>query len=124
VDGSPDVRSYLKFDITGLSGSVTGATLRIYANSASSSGIAVWSIADNTWTETGIIYNNAPALPPAWTSLSGAVVTGAWIELDVSTLVTGNGTISFAITTPGSTAISLASRNAAVNQPELVIQTN
>ena len=37
VDGSPVVHSYVRFDLGSLSGSITTATLQIYANSASSS---------------------------------------------------------------------------------------
>jgi hypothetical protein len=38
VDGSPIVRSYLRFTVSGLSGTVSKETLRIYANSAQSPG--------------------------------------------------------------------------------------
>ena len=59
VDGSPFVRSYLRFNVQNLSGRVTRATLRIYANSAASSGCVANIVGDNTWTETGLTYNNA-----------------------------------------------------------------
>jgi hypothetical protein len=54
-----------------------------YANSALSQGIDARGVTANTWTEAGLDYNNAPAL--------------------------GSGAYSLALTTPGSTAISLAS---------------
>lgn len=117
------MRSYLRFDVSGLSGSITSAKLRIYPNSSSGSSLVSWFIMDNSWGETTITYANAPALPGSSESSAGPVAAGAWIELDVTALVSGDGTYSFAVTTPGSTAISLASRNASVNQPELVIQT-
>jgi hypothetical protein len=124
VDGSPDVHSYLRFDVSGVSGTISRAVLRIYANSSGTAGIQAWSIADNTWSETAINYNNAPPLPALPASSSGAFGTGVWVELDVTSLVTGNSTVSFAVTTPGATAISLASRNASANQPVLVITAN
>lgn len=64
ADASPDLNSYLRFDVQGLTGSVTSATLRIYANSASSTGYTLYAVTDNTWTETGITYSNAPAMAP------------------------------------------------------------
>ncbi len=41
VDGSPLVRSYLRFNVSGISGTVSKVTLRIYANSVSSHGFTV-----------------------------------------------------------------------------------
>ena len=60
TDASPIVRSYLRFDVQGLSGTVTKATLRILANTANSRGCTANIVTDNTWTETGINFTNAP----------------------------------------------------------------
>jgi hypothetical protein len=123
VDGSPIVRSYLRFTVQGLNGTITRATLRIFANSASSAVVTANSVSNNTWTETGITYNNAP---PLGTSLgsSGAVSAGAWITIDITPYITGNGTYNLALTTPGVTAISLASRQSGANAPQLIIETS
>jgi hypothetical protein len=116
------VRSYLRFTVQGLNGTVTKATLRIFANSASSSGVAASGVSNNTWTESTINYNNAP---PVGTSLgsSGPVIAGTWISIDITTYITGNGTYNLALTTPGSTAISLASRQSTTSPPQLIIET-
>jgi len=122
VDASPIVRSYLRFNVQGVNGTVTRATLRVFANSASSSGVGVSGVSDNTWIETGINYNSAP--PPG--SSLGSIAsfgTGAWISIDVTVYVTGDGTYNLALTTPGSTAVSLASREAGANAPQLIIET-
>jgi hypothetical protein len=116
------VRSYLRFNVQNLTGRVTRATLRIYANSAASSGCVANIVSDNTWTETGLNYSNAPALGSALGS-SGSFGAGAWISMDVTAYVTGDGTYSIAVTTPGSTAVSLASREAGSNAPQLIIET-
>jgi hypothetical protein len=50
-DNSPDLNSYLRFDVQGLSGSITSATLRIYANSSSSVGYDLHTVIDNTLTQ-------------------------------------------------------------------------
>lgn len=122
ADGSPDVDSYLRFDVQGLSGTVTKATLRVFANSASSLGYTLSSLEDNAWDELTITYNNAPPTGNALGS-SGAFGAGVWIELDVTAYITGNGTYSLALTTPGSTAISFASREAGARAPQLIIET-
>jgi hypothetical protein len=122
VDGSPILRSYLRFNVQGLSGTVNRVTLRIFANSASSSSLVASGVSNNTWTETGINYDNAP---PVGSSLgsSSPVTAGAWISIDITAYVTGNGTYNLALTTPGSTAISLASRESGATAPQLIIET-
>ena len=122
VDGSPDVRSYLRFNVQGLSGSVTSATLRVYANSAVTAGYDARSVSDNTWTESGISYNNAPPVGSVLGS-SGNVSSNTWTTVNVTSYVTGNGTYNLGLTTSGSTALSLASREAGATAPQLVIQT-
>ncbi len=123
VDGSPILQSYLRFDVQGLSGTVTQATLLIFANSASTSGVVANSVSDNTWTETTITYNNAPPLGAALAS-SGPFGTGVWITMDVTSYITGNGTYNLGLMTPGSTAVSLASRESGANAPQLIIETS
>jgi calcineurin-like phosphoesterase family protein/fibronectin type III domain protein len=122
IDGSPIVRSYLRFTVQGLSGNVTRATLRIFANSASTSSCVANGVSDNTWSESAINYNNAPSLGSALGS-SSPIVTGQWISIDVTTYITGNGTYNLALATPGSTAVSLASRQSGANAPQLIIET-
>ncbi len=120
VDASPDIRSYIRFNVSGLSSPITNATLRIFANSNNSQGIRALQVADNTWGETTINYNNAPPLGSLLAS-SGAVTTGTWVSLNVTSYITGNGTFSFGVNTPSSSSSSLASRQSGANAPQLVI---
>jgi hypothetical protein len=122
ADASPDMRSYLRFNVQGLSGTVKRATLRVSANSASTSGINIHGVSDNTWTELAINYNNAPPLGNVIGAFS-PVTGGVWISIDVTSYVTGNGTYNLALTTPGSTAISFASRQSGANAPQLIVET-
>jgi len=122
VDGSPDVRSYLRFNVQGLSGTVTSATLRVYANSAVTAGYDAHSLSDNTWVESAITYNNAPPLGGILGS-SGNVNSNTWTSVNVTSYITGNGTYNLGLTTSGGTALSLASREAGANAPQFVIQT-
>lgn len=122
ADGSPLVRSYLRFDVQGLSGTVTRVTLRIFTNSSSSVGYEVRNIADNTWVEGSINHTNAPAVDGVAAS-SGPFGAGVWKSVDITPLITGNGTYNIALTTTSSTAFSLASRESGANAPQLVIET-
>jgi hypothetical protein len=112
-------RGYLRFTVQGVVGSVTSAKLRIYANSAASAGHEVRGVTDTTWGETTINFGNAPAVGDV-AGTSGSFAAGTWIEVDVTSLITGNGTYSLAVTTPGGTAISYGSRES-TNKPELVV---
>ena len=122
VDGSPIVRSYLRFNVQGLSGPVTRATLRIFANSASSQGCTAGTVSDNTWSESTINYNNAPPIGSALGS-SGPFGAGVWVSMDVTAYIAGNSTYNLALTTPGTTAVSLASRQSGANTPQLIVET-
>ena len=119
VDASPVVRSFLRFTVAGVTGTVTSATLRVWANSAQSTGYDAFSVADNTWGETTITDANAPPFGAKLGS-SGAAAAGAWTTVNVTATVTGNGTYSFGLSTTNSTALSLSSREGA-NPPQLVV---
>lgn len=123
ADASPDLHSYLRFNVQGLNGTVTKATLRLFANSALSLGCTAHSVSNNTWTESTINYNNAPPVGGALGS-SGSFGAGVWISMDVTAYITGNGTYNLALTTPSSTAVSLVSREAGANPPQLIIETS
>jgi hypothetical protein len=122
VDGSPTVTSYLRFDLSALSGQVQSATLRIYPTSSATNGIAVHGVSNNTWPETGLTYSNAPATGPAAVT-SGRVTSDTPISLDVTSLVNAGGLVSLALSTPGSTAIALGSREDPVRTPVLTVDT-
>ncbi len=119
VDGSPVMKAYLRFDLRGIGGTVTGAVLKVHANSSSSRGFSVHSVASTTWSESGLTYVGAPALGSAAIA-SGPVVAGATVSIQVGSLVTGPGLLSLGLTDNSSTSISLASRESA-NPPVLVV---
>ena len=125
ADASPDIRSYLRFDVAGLAGSVVKATLVTSPTSASTAGYEVRRVSDTTWGERTITYSNAPALAsglPLGSSLPFAA--GATPTVDVTPAISGNGLVSLALATPSFTALSVASREAgAASAPQLVIQT-
>jgi hypothetical protein len=122
VDGSPQVHSYLRFEVSGINNDpVVKVTLRIYANSASSRGFDVFKVSNNNWQERDITYNNAPEYKDK-VGTSDKFPANKWVEVDVSPLVTGDGTISIALTGINQTAINLASRDDNSNKPELLVE--
>ena len=122
TDASPTIQSYLRFDVTNLVGPVVRATLRLYAETSNPIGFNVHGVANTTWAESGITYANRPSLGPVATS-SGASLGGSYVEVDVTSLVGGNGPLSLALVSNSSTAVRYSSRQAS-NQPELFVTTS
>ena len=123
VDASPIVRSYIRFNVQGLTGSVSHVTLRVFANSGQNTGYEVHTVADTSWSETAIIFTNAPPFAPLSTGSSGPATANTWTTVDITPLVTGNGLVSIVLLTTNTTALSLASRETGANAPQLVITT-
>ena len=119
IDASPQQTAYLKFDIpngTDLSG---GVKLRVFAQSTHSTGVTSYSVANTTWTETGITYDNAPPVGEA-SGKSGPLAASTWAEIDVASAVKSTGKVSLALKTASSTALRITSREG-TNKPQLVI---
>ncbi|MGH9037273.1 MAG: DUF7594 domain-containing protein, partial [Acidimicrobiia bacterium] len=121
----PIIRSYVQFDVAGVSGTVTSARLRLRVKDTGTDGGNVYSVADN-WTETGITWSNAPA--PGGTPLAsiGATVAtaGTWVDVDVTSAVTeavtGDDRVSLAVSGGSTNAVDYDSRESA-NDPQLIV---
>jgi Calcineurin-like phosphoesterase len=124
VDGEPLSVSYLKFDVQGLTTAPTRATLKVVSPISSTTPINAKSVADTTWTETGLTHNNAPAVGAALASDTPST-TNDVLSFDVTSGVQGNGLVSFALDTTSSTSKSPPSReNPTVEyRPQLVVET-
>jgi chitodextrinase len=120
VDGSPLVDSFLKFDLSAVPGTITGLTVNVYATSSSGAGYAVRSVADNSWSESTLTWNNAPTIGMADAGQSGAFAANTLTTVNVSSLSNGNGMLSMAMIGINSTAIAFSSREGTV-KPQLVV---
>jgi chitodextrinase len=124
VDGDPVRRAYLRFDVTGLAGSVSRATLRLYSRTAHSTGFEVRA-AGADWTEAALTHDTAPAPSATITATSGSLAAGTWAAIDVTRLVTGNGTLAIALTTTSVTNLPLAMKESGTSlAPQLVVETS
>ncbi|MDQ3871517.1 MAG: DNRLRE domain-containing protein, partial [Chloroflexota bacterium] len=116
----PDVESYLRFTVSGLNGGVTRATLRLFEYNGTVDGPAVYATG-TSWSESGITWSNRPARTSAAVSDKGSIAANSWVDYDVTSLVSGNGTYSFNLATTSSDASYVYSRENATNRPELVV---
>ena len=105
--------------MTGLATAPTSAKLRLFVTDDSPDGGSVFKVG-NTWTETGINWANAPAIAGSSLAAAGATTNGTWVDFDVTSAVTGNGEVSFALTTTSSNSSYYSSREGA-NRPQLVL---
>ncbi|MGZ9160903.1 MAG: CBM96 family carbohydrate-binding protein, partial [Candidatus Limnocylindrales bacterium] len=118
----PDVESYLRFTVSGISDYVLGATLRVYASSGTVDGPAVYATSA-TWAETAITWSNRPARAGAAIDDRAAVPAASWVDYDVTTAVVGNGSFGFVLATTSSDGIDLHAREGAL-PPQLVVRTS
>lgn len=115
----PDIDSYLRFTVAGTSGTVSNAKLRLYVAEGTNNGPALYTTS-NSWTETGITWNNRPAPTSGALDDKGALTTNTWVEYDVTSVVKGDGTYSFLLATDSTDSLSLSSREGG-NPPQLVV---
>jgi hypothetical protein len=122
VDGSPQYESFLRFDVSGLTGPVRRARLRLYATDATINGPAVYTTG-SSWQEGSVTFQTRPS---AQTHLAtaGSVAANTWIEWDVTAAVSGNGTVNLALMPTGGDGTLFWSRNTnsySAYRPQLVV---
>jgi trimeric autotransporter adhesin len=121
--GTVCYHTYLRFTVTGLSGTVTSAKLRLFVTDASPDGGSVYTDAGG-WTESGLTWNNAPALAGTPVAIGATAAVGAWVEVGLGSLVTGNGTYELALASASTNSAIYASREDQAHPPTLVITTS
>jgi len=123
---------YLKFKIPAQArGTVTDAKLQLYINFANTDANTtqwqLYKVANNSWTETGITYNNRPAYSTLLSTITGSNTTGNhyW---DITSTVQGmtSDTLSLALVstnTGAATNVNFSSKESAVatNRPAVII---
>jgi len=120
VDNSPIKHFLLKFDVTGVNGqTITNAKIRLYNVDAAGAGGNFYHVSDDTWQEETITWNNAPTADTNLLATLGAVSVNTWYEVDVTSLITGDGTYSLRIS--DSVGGADYSSKEGANPPQLVI---
>ncbi len=123
IDSSPSEDGLMKFSVTGIgSRTVATAKLRLFNVGASNAGGVFSATSDTGWTETGVTWNSAPpAVGPPVASL-GPVATNTWYEVDLSSLVRGDGVYSLRVSTPSTDGVKYTSRTGSTGfTPQLVV---
>jgi chitodextrinase len=125
TDNSPIKRILLTFPVYGIGGrQVLSAKLRLYCVDPSGFGGSFHRVANTSWSESGVTWNNAPTGDATALDELGSVSTGTWYEVDVTSLVQGDGTFSIDATSTSSNGADYASKEGAAGlAPQLVVTT-
>jgi hypothetical protein len=112
-------RSYLRFDLANLSGTVAKATLRLYSKTTNQTGFEVHAVSDNTWNERTITYKTAPPPGPV-VATTPRTSADAFTSVDVTGLVADAGVVSLAVT--AADRLRFASRESGALAPQLIVE--
>ncbi len=129
TDGSPVYNAYVRFAVSGVEGTVTGARLRLWAADSSSNGPAVYPTtlglagADPPWSESAITWNKRPGRTGAALDDLGLVTRRTFVDIDVSDAVRGNGGYSFELASTYGDGSDFASGEVSTSsqRPELIV---
>ncbi|HUP13199.1 MAG TPA: putative Ig domain-containing protein, partial [Niastella sp.] len=123
--------SYLKFPLSSLTGTISSAVLRVYGRCTDAgvvTSVAAYPVSNDSWTETGITWNNAPAASGGALSTVGNIGNASqYFDFDVTSYVqselSGDKTASFLLQAPSNLNkfLQFNSRNNTKYQPQLVI---
>jgi PKD repeat protein len=114
-----EYRPLLRFTLNGLSGPPSSVKLRMFVVDGSVNGGAWYPVANN-WTESTVNWNTAPTVSGSPVATLGAVGVGSWIEVDLTSAITGNGTYSFMATSPSANSAEYSS-NQGANPPQVIV---
>ena len=125
TDNSPVKHYLIRFTVSGVgTRTVTAAKLRLTCVDASPSGGALTVAASNDWTESTVNWNLAPAAGATVATL-GKVVAGTTYEVDLSSLIHGDGTYTLRIVSANADGADFASKEGAIgSRPQLIVTTS
>ena len=117
----PDVVSYLRFDVSGVTAPVQRATLRLWVreNGSTRDGPALYAT-DTDWTETDLTWTTQPAAIGGALDDTETLASSTWVEYDVTAAVSGDGPIAFVLVAPSADGVIFHSREGE-NPPQLVL---
>ena len=117
-----DIESYLRFQVAGVLGTVEQATLRLWVSNGTANGPAAYKT-DWAGAETAITWNNRAPRTSGPSDDKGNVPANAFVEYDVTPLVTGNGANGFVLAGTSSDAMTVSSKEASTvsQRPQLIV---
>ncbi|HEX6678384.1 MAG TPA: DNRLRE domain-containing protein [Actinomycetes bacterium] len=115
-------QAYLRFRLDGLTGTVTRATLRVYAASANRGGFLVAAVPSSAWTGHATPYRNALPLGPV-VGNSGPINRPGWVAADLDLSPVHGEPVLVALVAASTASARYASGETGQTGPRLVIET-
>lgn len=128
--GKSEATAYLKFDLTDVDSFVKQAFFRFYAGAESPSVVTVTikSLSSKSWSENSITWKDKPEAGSTLAQVQLVGTSPGWYEVDLTAalkaeLAAGNATLDLVMETsdPEGNKVSINSREATSNKPELVL---
>jgi hypothetical protein len=121
--GDATCRTYLKFHVSGLTGTVTAVKLRLEAGGSRRGRTAVFA-AGNHWREATLTWNRARSIPRSGLATARNLARGA-LEIDLGrSAIAADGTYSFAVASRGTGSAAVYSSREGAHPPLLVVTTS
>ena len=122
ADRSPKITSFLRFEVAGLTAAPAQARLRLWATDKSSDGPEIRRV-HSPWDERTLTYASRPSVGSKVDDV-GKVSANRWVEYEVGSLVTGNGSVEMALLGDSSDGIDFASREhgTPAHWPQLLVE--
>jgi hypothetical protein len=120
--------AYFKFGVTGLTGAVRSATLRLYVSEGTTGGGYVYrssnNLSDGTpWTERALTWRNQPTVIGSPLAAFNNLPASTSQDFDVTSAVAGNGTVSLQVRVASTDQAEFPSRESRMmeQRPRLII---
>jgi hypothetical protein len=122
TDNSPVKNFLVRFTVTGVGTStVSNAKLSLTCSDPSAHGGDFSLAAATPWTENTVTWANAPAAGSTVASL-GSVVAGTTYQVDLSSIIHGDGTYTIRVATPNADGADFVSTEGAIgSRPRLTV---
>jgi hypothetical protein len=117
----PSKQAYVRFAVSGLTGPVMRAKLRLFVANGAANGPAAYRTED--WPSRPLTWARRPAVVSGPRDDKGALAGNTWVEWDVTPWIKGNGRYGFALKGDAAHALRFMSQET-TRQPQLVITTS
>lgn len=121
VDHSGEKDFLLKFNVSGVGErQVRSAKVRLYTVNSSRLGGIVYVATHSDWNESTVSWNTAPAIQGSPIATLGQVRLSRWVEVDVTSAITKDGTYTIRIKSTNADGADYSSRESS-KQPQLIL---
>jgi hypothetical protein len=127
ADKSPLNHFLIRFSAPEVVGkTIVSAKLRMHCLDASGKGGDFHRVTNNSWSETAVNWNNAPAYDAAIFTSFPSVSRGVWYEVDLTNVLReeasiGDGVFTFRVNIAGTNGVDWGSKQNASRAPQLVL---